>query len=42
MWKIPSEMVLAGRLDYLNSQDQLQDAERRVELTRICSVPGWT
>ncbi len=28
------QVALAGRLDYLNSQDQLQDAERRVELTR--------
>lgn len=28
------QVALAGRLDYLNSQDQLQDAERRVDLTR--------
>lgn len=28
------QVALAGRLDYLNSQDQFEDAERRVELSR--------
>jgi outer membrane protein TolC len=33
------QVALAGRLDYLNSQDQFEDAERRVELARNLLKP---